>query len=42
MNKLIARAAATVRTVFTQDQNTTRFLEQNYVAVRQNSRLWGI
>jgi hypothetical protein len=42
MNKFLARAAASVRNVFTADVATTRFLEQTHVDVRKSSRLWGV
>ncbi len=42
MNKLLARAAASVRKAFKTDAATNRFLEKTHVEVRQNSRLWGI
>jgi hypothetical protein len=41
MNRFIARAAQTVRQVFTVDQATSRFLEKTYVDVALTSRFGG-
>jgi hypothetical protein len=42
MNKFLARAAASVRSVFVTDAATTRFLEQTHCDVRKSSRLWSV
>lgn len=42
MNRFLAAAAETVRSAFTTDAATTRFLDKTYIEVRRNSRLWGI
>jgi hypothetical protein len=42
MNRFLAAATKTVRSAFTTDAATNRFLEKTYVDVSLNSRLWGI
>ena len=42
MNRFVAAAAKTLRSAFTHDAATSRFLEKTYVEVTLNSRIWGI
>jgi hypothetical protein len=42
MNRFLAAAVETVRSTFTTDSATTRFLDKTHLDVRRNSRLWGI
>jgi hypothetical protein len=42
MNRFLTAAVEAVRTTFTTDSPTTRFLDKTHIDVRRNSRLWGI
>jgi hypothetical protein len=42
MNRILAAAIEAVRSTFTTDSPTTRFLDKTQLDVRRNSRLWGV
>jgi hypothetical protein len=42
MTSFLSRTASLVRSALMQDAATQRALENTYVEVRRNSRLWGI